>query len=140
MNLILAMRLIANESIPESHIMDLAPIIERESRRARLDPILVASVAWHESRWNQDARGKDGEIGVMQIHPRGAATFLCRSMPATTEGNVRCGIAILARARRMCGGPMARWLGAYAGLACGPSRYAQQVISTLSRGSQGDKP
>jgi soluble lytic murein transglycosylase len=35
--------------------------------RYRIDPLLVKAVIWQESRFDQFARGKAGEIGLMQI-------------------------------------------------------------------------
>ena len=126
-----SMRLMASEPVPDLRITDLAPVVLRESRRAHLDPLLVAAVAWHESRWRMDARGAAGEVGVMQIHPRGAGAFRCVGLPADLDGNVRCGVAILAWVRRRCGGGPERWLGAYAGHACGPSVYARRVLASV---------
>jgi hypothetical protein len=69
----------------------------------------------------------------MQIHPRGAGTFLCRQLPILDlTGNVRCGARILAWVRRRCGGAPARWLGAYAGHRCGESAYARRVLSLVA--------
>ncbi len=37
------------------------------ARRYGVDPALVKAVVWRESRFNPDARGKAGEVGLMQL-------------------------------------------------------------------------
>jgi soluble lytic murein transglycosylase len=37
------------------------------AQRFRVDPALVKAVVWRESRFNPNARGRKGEIGLMQI-------------------------------------------------------------------------
>lgn len=41
--------------------------IARAAARYRIDPLLVKAVIWQESGFNAQARGKAGEIGLMQI-------------------------------------------------------------------------
>lgn len=41
--------------------------IRAAARRYGLDPALVKAVVWRESRFNPDARGRAGELGLMQI-------------------------------------------------------------------------
>ena len=43
------------------------PQITAAARRYGVDPALVKAVVWHESRFNANARGKAGEIGLMQL-------------------------------------------------------------------------
>jgi soluble lytic murein transglycosylase len=47
------------------HSQDTA--IAAASKRYGLDPHLVRAVVWRESRFNAQARGKAGEIGLMQL-------------------------------------------------------------------------
>jgi len=42
-------------------------LIRAAAKRHGVDPLLVKAVIWHESRFNPDARGRHGEIGLMQI-------------------------------------------------------------------------
>jgi soluble lytic murein transglycosylase len=46
--------------------------IEAAARRYRVDPALVKAVVWKESTFNAGARGKAGELGLMQLQ-EGAA-------------------------------------------------------------------
>src|SRR3954447_15212183 len=39
------------------------------ARKHGIDPALVKAVIWQESRFDADARGGKGEIGLMQIMP-----------------------------------------------------------------------
>lgn len=43
------------------------PIILELARRSGVDPALVKSVVWRESKFNPRARGRVGEIGLMQV-------------------------------------------------------------------------
>lgn len=42
------------------------------SRKHRIDPLLILAVIEHESRFDANARGSHGEIGLMQIKPKTA--------------------------------------------------------------------
>ena len=54
---------------------DYQPLIEDIARRHYIDPCLLKAVIWKESRFRVNIRGKDNEIGLMQIRPEhGAAT------------------------------------------------------------------
>jgi len=46
--------------------------IIRESNRHGLDPLFLLAVLQHESKFNPDARGSAGEIGLMQLLPKTA--------------------------------------------------------------------
>lgn len=46
------------------------------SNRFEIDPLLLMAVIKHESRFNPDARGSHGEIGLMQIKPSTALWLL----------------------------------------------------------------
>ncbi len=43
------------------------PQIHAAAERYRVDPLLIQAVIWRESRFNPNARGTSGEIGLMQI-------------------------------------------------------------------------
>src|SRR5687768_8363047 len=41
--------------------------IASAAARHRIDPLLIKAVIWQESRFNRHAKGKAGEVGLMQI-------------------------------------------------------------------------
>src|SRR5881394_4057785 len=41
--------------------------IVKAAARYRVDPLLVKAVIWQESRFDRNAKGKAGEIGLMQV-------------------------------------------------------------------------
>jgi soluble lytic murein transglycosylase len=43
--------------------------ITRAAEKYRVDPLLVKAVIWQESKFNKNAKGRAGEIGLMQIMP-----------------------------------------------------------------------
>jgi soluble lytic murein transglycosylase len=46
--------------------------ISAAARRYQVDPALVKAVVWRESRFDPDARGRAGELGLMQIRATAA--------------------------------------------------------------------
>jgi hypothetical protein len=62
---------------------------------------LVTAMALRESSGRQDARGRAGEIGLMQVSPDTAVRFRCRL--GTPAEQVDCGARILARHLARCG-------------------------------------
>ena len=52
------------------HRFDAA--IAKAAHRYDLDPALVKAVVWEESRFDPDARGRAGELGLMQIRESAA--------------------------------------------------------------------
>lgn len=43
--------------------------IAQAAAKYRIDPLLVKAVIWRESKFDRNAKGKAGEIGLMQIMP-----------------------------------------------------------------------
>lgn len=41
--------------------------IQKAAARYRIDPLLVKAVIWQESKFNPNAKGRAGEIGLMQV-------------------------------------------------------------------------
>jgi hypothetical protein len=117
-------------------VQRLAPVLLREAGRASpsFDPLLLGAIAWNESSFRNGVHGARGEIGVMQILPKGQALFLCRGLVISRlEDNVQCGVRILAYVRKACGGSPERWLSAYSGRSCGSSSYSSRVMAIRRR-------
>ena len=83
--------------------------IRTAAARHRIPPELVRAVIFRESGFNPNATGKAGEIGLMQILPRGAVADWCRinklAEPSLRqlrrpEVNLEIGCFYLARALR----------------------------------------
>jgi soluble lytic murein transglycosylase len=51
------------------------PLIVAAANRYQVDPALVKAVVWRESRFNPGARGRAGELGLMQIREPAAAQW-----------------------------------------------------------------
>ena len=49
-----------------------APQIRAAAERYHVDPMLVKAVVWRETRFHPEARGKAGEIGLMQLQETAA--------------------------------------------------------------------
>jgi soluble lytic murein transglycosylase len=50
-------------------------LISTAASRYQIDPALVKAVVWRESRFEPDARGRAGELGLMQIRADAAAEW-----------------------------------------------------------------
>ena len=50
-------------------------LILAAARRYQIDPALVKAVVWRESRFDPDARGRAGELGLMQIRADAASEW-----------------------------------------------------------------
>lgn len=50
-------------------------LILAAANRYQIDPALVKAVVWRESRFQADARGRAGELGLMQIREPAAAEW-----------------------------------------------------------------
>jgi soluble lytic murein transglycosylase len=49
--------------------------IAQAANRYELDPALIRAVIWRESGFHPDARGRAGELGLMQIRPPAASEW-----------------------------------------------------------------
>ncbi len=95
----------------------LAQAIIESSNEHQLDPVFLMAVISQESKWNPDALGSHGEIGLMQLKPSTAAIF------AATEDvsaelrdpaqNVRIGAAYIAQLRASFRHRSNRYISAY---------------------------
>ena len=87
--------------------------IRETALRYDLPPELVRAVIFQESRFNPEARGKAGEIGLMQVLPRGAVAewariHKCPVPDRTALENVRVNLEIGCFFLARC---MRRWKG-----------------------------
>lgn len=103
--------------------------IAAAAKRHGLDPELVRALIFRESRFNPRARGSCGEIGLMQVLPRGAAADWARvnKRPCPSERqlfevetNLEIGCWYLARGMR-------RW-----------SKYRECVVLALAQYNAGE--
>ena len=95
-------------------------------------PDLLLALAFKESSLRANARGRRGEIGLVQLMPGVATAGETREAAADPETNLRLGLAYLRRCALLC--RMAdkpnveAALSVYAGLRCGPSRGGALVL------------
>ena len=64
---------------------DVANTVIRHSNHYGLDPLFIMAVVQQESRFNADAKGQFGEIGLMQIKPDTAA-WICNKFGIPYSG------------------------------------------------------
>jgi hypothetical protein len=111
-----------------------------------IDPWLMAAMALKESGLNPFAKGRVGELGILQIHPKRRDArqvrfirdewyrLTCRREPGACQREVvRHAAHVLARSLERCGGDLKGALGLYNTGRCGGNRaYAKRVL--LERG------
>lgn len=100
---------------------ETAKAIVGEANRRGVDPLLLMAIIEHESGFRPHARGRHGEIGLMQIRPESAAWIASRAgLPY--EGpeqlknpifNIRLGAAYVGFLRARLNGPSLQYLSAY---------------------------
>ena len=78
---------------PRDWIVDdtrYAAEIARAARRSGIDPELVRALIFQESRFDPQARGRHGELGLMQLLPEGAVAEWSRltRQPLPTEAEL----------------------------------------------------
>jgi soluble lytic murein transglycosylase len=75
------------------------------ARRYRVDPALIKAIIWQESRFKAQARGKAGEIGLMQIREDAAFEWadaekiggFSHEQILNPEKNIHCGTFYLSK-------------------------------------------
>jgi soluble lytic murein transglycosylase len=60
-------------------------LILAAAHRYQIDPALVKAVVWRESRFDPDARGRAGELGLMQIRADAASEWAAAEHIASFE-------------------------------------------------------
>jgi soluble lytic murein transglycosylase len=122
----------ARTFLPErykSAARSVASAIIDEANRQHFDPLLLVAVIRQESRFNPDARGTHGEIGLMQIKPSTArwlgerAKIFSKAKPPSDETlrrllhdpafNIRMGASYLAQLKKTFRGGEHNFLSAY---------------------------
>lgn len=93
---------------------DYSDLIEETAKRHGIDPLLLKALIWQESRFQVNIRGKNREIGLMQIRPEyGAVTdwekehkikIPCEGLLFRPDLNLEIGSWYLSRALRRWGG------------------------------------
>lgn len=87
---------------------DYSDLIEKAAERHCIDPFLLKAVIWQESRFQANIRGKNNEIGLMQIRPEYGAvtdwlnehkeTIACEGVLFRPDLNIEIGSWYLGRA------------------------------------------
>lgn len=123
-----------------AHSERIARTLIEEANRYSMDPLFLMAVIRHESRFNPDALGRHGEIGLMQIKPSTARWVLSRrgiSAPSETRlrdllkdpaMNIRYGAAYFAHLRQSFKGRRHLYISAYN---MGPSNVRQLLRENL---------
>ncbi|OGV49468.1 MAG: hypothetical protein A2X49_00805 [Lentisphaerae bacterium GWF2_52_8] len=92
-----------------SHEKEFEKLIEQVAQRYSIDPLLLKSVIWRESKFRQNAQGRKGEIGLMQVMPSAAVLDWadwnrisppCRGILFNPSVNIDIGAWYLSRALR----------------------------------------
>ncbi len=61
-------------------------LIKEAARKYCVDSCLLKAVIWKESRFNQNARGSSGEVGLMQVRPTTAVKEWAETNHVSIEG------------------------------------------------------
>ena len=106
-------RMVRRAEMPAGSAPDgtLGTLFAAAARDFGVDQRLLHAVAWHESRFRQDAVSNKGAVGIMQLMPATARTMGVD--PSDIVQNVRGGAALLARLLRQFGGDVRLTLAAY---------------------------
>ncbi len=109
-----------------------ASIIVEESEAVQppIDPFLVVAIAYKESSFREKVRGRKGEIGLMQVLPRGAVTRAVTNEKQFLDvrSNIRVGIGHLNYWQKKCGEDRFEvWLSAYNTGRCTKTDYAKRI-------------
>jgi soluble lytic murein transglycosylase-like protein len=117
----------------EAHLRaeEHARIITEESQaiQPEVDPFLVVAIVFRESSFRPRVKGKRGEVGLMQILPRGTLTrSITKDDLTNVRANIRVGVGHLRYWRETCGhGDMDLWLSAYNAGKCKRTGYGKRV-------------
>lgn len=114
------------------------------SREHDVDPFVLAAIAIRESGLDPFARGSAGEMGIVQLHPRGVGRRVrfvrseayrrrCSRSPGACQREIlEVGVRHLASAVQHCGS-LEAGLGAYNTGVCGETSYSRRVMRERAR-------
>lgn len=103
----------------KSKAFEIARAVITEANHHNMDPLFLLAVIKTESRFNIKARGRHGEIGLMQILPKTAAWIAPQAGVGANfnledpSTNIRIGATYFAQLRKSFGGKAPRYVGAY---------------------------
>lgn len=103
---------------------------ESEAVQPKMDPFIVVAVAFKESSFREKIKGKRGEVGLMQVLPRGALTRTITKQPQLMDvrSNIRVGIGHLNYWQKKCGeNNVDVWISAYNLGRCTKTDYAKRI-------------
>ncbi len=108
-----------------------ATIIVEESQAVQppLDPFLIVAIIFKESSFRPKVKGQRGEVGLMQLMPRGALTrAITKGRVVDVRANIRVGIGHLHYWQEKCGIENRDvWLSAYNAGKCKRTKYAKRI-------------
>ncbi len=108
-----------------------AEIIVEETQAVSppIDPYVVVAIIFKESSFRWKVEGQKGEVGLMQIMPRGALNNgVKKSNLQDVRSNIRVGIGHLHYWQQECGvDNIDVWLSAYNAGKCKKTKYAKRV-------------
>ena len=102
---------------------------ETQAVQPPIDPFLVVAIIFKESSFRAKVKGKKGEVGLMQIMPRGTLTrSITKERMTDVRANIRVGVGHLHYWQERCGSDdMDLWLSAYNAGKCKRTKYAKRV-------------
>jgi soluble lytic murein transglycosylase-like protein len=126
----------------EKRLSEFARYLVEAGQRHAVDPWVMAAMAFRESGYNPFAMGSLGELGILQIHPKGRRVenvrFMrdewyrrrCRQEVGACQREIVDHAAqVLSRSLTMCGGSLNDALGAYNTGRCGGNdRYSKRIL------------
>jgi soluble lytic murein transglycosylase-like protein len=110
---------------------EYATIVVEESQAVQpeVDPFLVVAIIFRESSFRAKVKGQRGEVGLMQVMPRGTLTRTITKQSLTdARANVRAGVGHLHYWQEECGGDdMVLWVSAYNAGKCKKTFYGRSI-------------
>lgn len=127
---IIAAIMILQPNLSAKQTKNYATAFDIISKDTETDPLLLAVIAQRESSYQHNVVGRRGEIGLMQIMPRGVARRFSKCDIRRPYCNIKTGARYLAFVRRECPGTRWRWVAAYGWSRCPSEREARRDTAT----------